>query len=308
MQKNKIKKYNDTATRAIELLKLFFEQDLTIEDAAKILQNNNEFENEIRPESLYKYINTFKLLGIIIEKNKNKYKYSVKEFPFELLLSKEQIEGFNFLTEYAKHLFQNKDLILTQNVLEKYTYFTQKLKDITKQKLKQKYSELFSYKLDKEKFAIFRQLCKEKQKLSFCYFNLDLNSNQKFIVEPWETIITPTGYILKAYNPSSAELQNFYIENISNLKQLPSKIKPVNVKNSVTFKITGRLARSYELKQGERITHFEPEYKIITNTEEDKELLLKRLLRYGTSCKILYPKNFIEKTTTTLKKIKTNYS
>ena len=241
---------------------------------------------------------------------KSKTKYSIENIPFQEKLSDKEIACIKLLWSYSQKIYTKDALTQIENLLKNFLKNYSNL-DFENLSINSEQSVLANYSintsLDKETIFKFRQLCKEKQKISFTYENRYLNQKQVFTVAPSEIIITPIGCILKAYNPEMAEIQNFYTEDISNIKQLPNLSKPTNVKNSVTFALKGRLANAYELKNGERITNIEEDYIVVTNTEEDKDELLRRLLRYGKACEILYPKSFRKKALSLIAKIKANY-
>lgn len=296
-----LNKSNETAIRALETLKLLCFQEHSQDEIIDFIFKSNKSNNELRADSLYKYLNTFKLAGIKIVKNKGKF--SLENLLIQEHFSIKDIETIKFLYSYAKLICTDEEFnhfqILLQNLLK--NSISESI-DLNQIKINENLKEL---KLDvnKEKLQEFSLLCKDNQKISFNYFNKDLNQNQCFTVEPNEVIVTPKGLFLKAFNPEFAEIQNFQIDYISEVKQLPIKAKSINVKNSVTFELRGRLALTYELKSGERVIKQEKDYIVVSNSEEDKDELLHRLLRYGISCKILYPKTFKTKFTNTLNAI-----
>ena len=297
-------KSNDTAVRALEVLKLLSYDELTQEQIIDLIFKAKKSEYELRTDSLYKYLNTFKLHGIDVQKNKGKY--SLKSSLLKIVLTEKDIEAIKFLYAYSKEVCSEEIFlqfeILLQNLLKnKNVNF--KLEDIDTKT----YLRKIKLKVNKENIQKFYILCKEEQRISFDYFNKDLNKIQTFVVEPKEVIVKPTGEILRAFNPEVAEIQDFRIEDINEVKQLPVRVKSVNVKNSVTFKLKGRLGLTYELKKGERLISKEDDMLVISNSEEDKDELLKRLLRYGVSCEILFPKTFKLKFLKTLQKIKSFY-
>ena len=77
--------------------------------------------------------------------------------------------------------------------------------------------------------------------------------------------------------------------------------------NSIVFEVYGRLAALYKLKPSEKVLDFSNNHLTISNTEEDKDALLLRLLKYGENCKIIRPKavqeEFIKLTNEILKKL-----
>jgi len=301
-------KTNDTAIRVLEVLKLLYSEEISIDDIISNLFKDKKLDYELRKDVLYKYFNTFKLLGIKITKTKKMI--SLEKSPVLTEFSKKMIDGMKFMLAYADAIYPQDSKLEIENLIKNLCKCSSNcnFEDLTISANEyRKYNKIMSCSLAPDLLSKFRILCKERQKISFTYFNRYLNEKQKFKVEPEEVIITPTGCILKGYNPEIAETHNFYIEDIEDLIQLPVMSKPTNVKNSVTFALKGRLAAAYELKHGERVTKREQEYLVVTNSEEDKDILLKRLLRYGKACEILYPKTFRKKAANVLDKILQNY-
>ena len=299
---SKTKKTNDTAVRALEMLKLLTSAPQTKDDIVKYWFENNLAE-DFNTDNLYKYFNTFKLFGINIQKTDGRY-YIQQNF-INTPLTETEETGLIFLIEYAKCIFDEPEFKIVKNITDK---LSQNINDIElkTQKIKTKYAKILNASYDKEKYSFYRNLCRQNQRISIKYYNRQLNEIQQISLDPKHAIITPTGVILRCYN-QNAETQDIYTEDIKELKQLPVKSREVNIKNSVTFKITGRLALTYDLKPGEKIIESGEEYKVVTNCEEDKDSLTKRLLRYGTSCEIIYPKTMRQKTAKCLEKIKAIY-
>ena len=73
------------------------------------------------------------------------------------------------------------------------------------------------------------------------------------------------------------------------------------------FKVTGKLAERYTLKDGETMLEMGFGYKIISNKEENKELLISRILRYDSCCEILKPLEFREEVKNIIEKTLLNY-
>ena len=84
---------------------------------------------------------------------------------------------------------------------------------------------------------------------------------------------------------------NIYITDVKQKPQKQVKGSP----SSVLFKLKGRLAKSYMLKKGEMLLETGDDFIIISNKNEDRELLIRRLLRYYDKCEILYPKTCRER-------------
>ncbi len=297
-------KTNETAVRALEVLKLLSFEEKTQEEIIKHIFNAKKSDYELRTDSLYKYLNTFKMFGINVIRNKGKY--TLSNLPLNINLTEKEIETIKVLYSYSQE-------VCPENTANQFKLLLKNLLKCSNQEILLEETEIKNHlkkiklNTNKENIEKFSLLCKEKQRISFLYQNRVLNKTQKFIVEPIEVIAKPTGEILKAFNPDIAENQNFQIEEITELKQLPIMVKSMSVKNAVTFELKGRLALAYELKNGERVIKREKNSLIVSSSEEDKEELLKRLLRYGVSCEILYPKVFKERFFDLIDRIKSVY-
>lgn len=310
---NSNKKINNTALRVFEILKLMINNDYTKEAILDIIVDNEKIEPVHRIETLNKYFHTFKLLGAEIAKSSDKF--ILEQTPISIKLSDKELETFLFLVEYSKNICttsEHKNIEkLFANILKFFDKETKERIPLVKEKISKKYRKQLSFRIDKDEANRYEALCREKLKLELTYNNKSLNLVQKFVVEPKETVITRTGCILRAYNPSIAEIQDFHTDNILTCNQLPTMSREIEMTHSITFKVMGRLAKAYELKQGERVTQCGMEngveYKVITNTLEDKSELLKRLLRYGVSCKIIYPAAFKTLAIKQINKIMSNY-
>lgn len=297
-------KASETAVRALEVLKLLSFEEKTQDEIIKHIFQAKKSDYELRKDSLYKYLNTFKLFGINVIRNKGKY--TLSNLPLNIDFTEKEIETIKFLYSYAQE-------ICPADTANQFKLLLNKLLKSSNQEILLETVDIKNYlkklklSTNKENIEKFGMLCKEKQRISFLYRNSVLNETQKFVVEPIEVIATPMGEILKAFNPDIAEVQNFQIEDITELKQLPTMVKSMSVRNAVTFELKGRLALAYELKKGERVIKKEKSSLIVSNSEEDKEELMKRLLRYGVSCEILYPKVFKDRFLNLIDRIKAVY-
>ena len=97
--------------------------------------------------------------------------------------------------------------------------------------------------------------------------------------------------VVLCYLPNFARNIKINIDSIIELNQLPKKSKGTTCLNSVVFELYGRLVSSYKLKPSEKVINFSNSCITVSNTAEDKDVLLRRLLKYGENCKIITPKS-----------------
>ena len=75
----------------------------------------------------------------------------------------------------------------------------------------------------------------------------------------------------------------------------------------VTFKLTGNLAKRYEARPNESVELSPDGSLIVTNKNENKELLFSRLLRYDDKCEIIRPVAYREEMKELIDKMLQNY-
>ena len=102
----------------------------------------------------------------------------------------------------------------------------------------------------------------------------------------YNTIYTYNTYI------NENEYQLLLITNIKNIVPMPQRSSLCWTSSEVIFKLSDKLARVYEPRYDEKLLYCSSEEIIVKNSEEDKEILLRRLLRYGSYCKIIKPKKY----------------
>ena len=97
--------------------------------------------------------------------------------------------------------------------------------------------------------------------------------------------------------PDDASNKMVNIKNIISVKQLPKKSSGNKFLNTVVFECFGRLAKNYKLKPSEKIINSSTDSVIISNAEEDREILLRRILKYGENARLLRPESLRNKMT-----------
>jgi hypothetical protein len=114
---------------------------------------------------------------------------------------------------------------------------------------------------------------------------------------------------LSGYNHISGEMQMISLENVEEIEELPLKSKNSVSLSPVIFKLNSRLARGYRLYEDENVQSRDENEKTLTvvSYAEDKNILLKRLLKYGDYCEILYPQSLREKAVSTINNALRNY-
>lgn len=291
---NKFRKIGDASIRVLQTLKLLHNQNVSIQDIIRHFEktdaNNKVYTNEV----ILKYINTLKVFGFKIVKEKDKY----------VLLN--VLDGFHFdendlkavsLIEKCASLFPEDAVKIETN---KFLQEVEKRFDERTQKLSQKIVPV-SPKVFKLNFADYEtqikeyeKYCLDKQRLKVTYKN-QKGIETSIMIEPIEIKYNKGNIYLSVYNQLSAQIQDINFNSILKVEQLPLKSNSVNMYSSVMFALKDALAKNYKLRSDEKLVQVRVDGSIVVqNQKEDRVLLLKRLMRYGDLCEVLSPKNVKE--------------
>ena len=288
----KFKKIGDASIRVLETLKLLYNSSASIQDIIrhfeKIDAGNKVYTNEV----ILKYINTLKVFGFKILKQKDKY----------VLLN--VLDGFHFnekdlktvylLGKYA-NLFPEESVKLEMNNFlrdlerrfdDNTKKLSQRIVSVSPKVFKLNYGEYEKQIKEYEKY------CLDKQRLKIIYKN-SKNAQVSIMIEPVEIKYFENEIYLSVYNQLSAQIQDININSIIRVEQLPLKSNPVSMYSSVMFALTGALAKNYRLRADEKLAQVRIDGSVvIQNQKEDQGLLSRRLLRYGELCEVISPKSF----------------
>lgn len=276
-----------TGTRILEILKLLQERTLTKKEIISELKKKDGVDCVYTPEAFIKYFNTFDSVGF--ELTRDGKEYTLENSLVAADISDEEKEIFLKMLNNKKMLLIPKDerkLKETCNKLIKYLNGK-----ITKQDLEKIYKE----KEDEQKRQKSSKLEVIRQMVD-CPYVLKLEYKKKTgqvenINVELKNIQEKNGEMYGVfYMPTKGRNKKVKIKDIVSLTQLPKKAAESYYTNGVSFELYGRLAKLYKLKASEKVVGFDGEKKIISNSEEDKDLLIRRLLKYGDNCKIIYPK------------------
>lgn len=285
MEKTKI---SQAALRMLNILKALATKPLSTQEMLEYIE---EFSNEIyRKEIVLKYINTIKLLNIDITKTNNKYHLnkSLSGIHFD----KRDLSIIEFLKKYTNQISHNSIKNNIENSLQiiEQSFSKETLSFIKKNRVRaylpQKPLTFKDHNTEK-----FENYCNEGLKLKILYKDDSTKLEKTYFIAPLQIIYKKGIAILTAFDTKENCYKEFLIKNILETEQTPQKLSH-NPSTSVLFKLKNRLANSYVLKKGETIIEQNNDFLIVSNKTEDKNLLLKRLLRYFDQCEILYPKSY----------------
>jgi hypothetical protein len=283
-------KYNDSCVTIFELLKLLSGGQADYKDVLTLFSDKMT-EGKSNPHViLNKYLNTLKIFGIKVKKNNNKY-YLLNS-PFKIDLAADDLRIINMLKESLQVLHGGKTRKNFEAFLEALEFrYNDNTQDMA-QSMEKSNGFTFGFTELKEQVDICEKYCEQKHKLKVTY----MNRNSEIVditCSPVELAYNKRKICLKVYNQSSAHIVEIPLENIRHVEQLPQMVSSAGTSGATTvlFRITGRLAKSYKLKENERLNTTEEDGSlVIANQGECLETLLQRLMRYEENCVILSPK------------------
>lgn len=283
------KKVGDASIRVLETLKLLSQDSLSIKEIINYFEktdpNNKIYTNEV----ILKYINTLKVCGFVFVREKDKY--NLLNPPIRFDLPEEDINAISIIESLAENFPEEK---VKKEVKMFLKDLQRRLNDRTQNVLlnipKNDFIKInLNYNKYKEKIKKYEKYCLDGQKLKITYFNHDKNTIS-LMCQPDELKYKEDKVFFGVYNPVSAQIEDINLDNIIEVEQLPVKANSQKIPSSVTFKLKNRLANAYNLHEGERLQDKSDDFIIVVNQFEDRHLLLKRLMRYGENCEVIYPK------------------
>lgn len=297
-------KKTDTGYRILEVLKLLLECNMTKGEIISKLSDKDGMECVYTPEAFIKYFNTYERLGLKVARNRKDY---------TIVNSLVSID----VTEEEKTVFlemlKNKRILLTPSEEEKLKNVCIKLVKytngkITKEEIEEIYREKEKY-FDEQQgtnIEIIRKMTDEKFLTKLEYEN-SKGQIETLTVELKSLQEKDGEVIVGFYIPTKGRNKKLKLRAIKSLTQLPKKAGENNYILGVSFELYGRLAHLYKLKKSEKVTGFSDGKITVINYEEDREILLKRLLRYGNNCKIISPKEMQDDLMNLTEKMLANY-
>ena len=292
MQKKYKEKYNEGCLRIFKLLFLLYDDKAYYDDVLEIFKNSS---NEQQHVALNKCLNALKVFGIKITKKKNKFR--MLNIPFANKYDIGDIKTISLIENFNNNLPKSK----VKNEIED---LITKIKKGFDNDTKKIYSQLidntenhnnFSYENILSQIEKCETYCQEQYKIQIKYKTTDNNENNCICNAKQVIYDSKTAY-LKVYKIKEQEVENIPINNILSINQLPSIKSSTEMPMTIIYKIRGRLAKAYNLKENERLIEVKGDGTlIIANTNEPYDLLLKRLIRYDNNCIIERPKFIREK-------------
>lgn len=265
---------------------MLYEDKANYNDVMQIFTDDDKDKQHVM---LNKFINTFKVFGIKIKKVDNKF--IMQNNPFGLKLDLNDIRAINLFEKFTEILPKGK----TKSNMEAF------LKMI-ESKFDDKASELYAtinskntadfsfyYSDFRDQIEKCEMLCQDNSIVDLKYLNKGKTIHCRCHAK--QMIYDNKNAYIQVYKLNDRQLENILLSNIIVIERIPNQQSRMEIQTSVTYKIRGRLAKAYNIKENEYVQEtFEDGSKIIVSKNEPTEQILQRLIRYSNDCVILTPK------------------
>lgn len=279
----------DAGLRILEVLKVLLNENLKKVEVIEKLKNNNLIETVYTQEAFVKYFNTLEALGFELERAKNKY--ILLNALYSIDITKKERELLEQIILKNKSLYESKNLKDLKTAMSKINKYLEP--KFSRDELSSMFDICVMHEnndfRDKLLLSIGNMII-DNQQVMLKYWRTK-NQMEELKVELKDIVEKNNSIFVYCYCPTLGRNKNINLNSIVELKQLPNKSQNISCLNSVVFELHGRLMRAYKLKPSEKVINFNQNYITVSNSEDDKDILLRRLLKYGESCKIVSPKS-----------------
>lgn len=289
----------DSCIKMFALLRLLLEDNANFNQVVKVISDTPETvssDNSLYSVTLNKYLNTLKIFGLNVKKEKGKY--HLLNPLYKIDFTPEELQAFQLLKSYEEE--ENTDEAAKELLRKTLKTFELRFSEATQmhaQTLNSQHNANFSFYYDKftNKIDICEKFCKEDYKVEIIYFS-PRGGEKKITGKAQELLFRNKTALLQVLDLQSREITRISLDKIISIKQLPTKTTSTFCTNRVVvFALKGRLAQNYKLRKWEYVREIDNEWVVIVNKDESEEELTNRILKYGASCKVMAPRDFREK-------------
>ena len=300
-------KYNGSCIKIFSLIKLLLNDDAEYSKVMSIFAEEASANLSTFPVILNKYLNTLKIFGIKVKKVKNKY--YLLNMPFNIDFTANDVKAVQLLKSACEMIpnAKSKEILLTFIKAVEMRYNETAKSVVTSFNIDMHPDLTFYFSKFHDQILECEKLCSEKKKLEILYLTEDKEST--IICSPKEVKYQNRKVCFSVFNQLSRQVFDIPLDNIKSIKQLPTLSSTQNVSMSVVYKLKGRLAEAYKLKEWEYSNGYDSNGNlIVVNSNEDPDVLLSRLMKYGENCILVTPKFMKDRMRELIEKVLNNYN
>ena len=307
MTKKVTEKYNDACIKLFKFIIMLYEDKAYFKDVINLISDGEYDGTSNTHVTLNKYLNALKIYGIKVKKINNKYQLLS---PLDKIsFNDNDIKCIKKLKSAAELLSENSSIKQNFNAFIKNLElrYDETTKNIAYKQNNIEHNNDFICSDLVEQIKLCEKYCNEKQKLEIVYKNSN-NQEANLVCTPLETIYLKRQICLKTIGNNGSRVYEIPVEAIKEIKQLPVSGNSAQMPTTIVYRIKNRLAKNYRIRDLEKLEKIETNgNKIIVNKGEDFNILLRRLMKYGTECEIISPKFIKEEMINLINKTLSNY-
>lgn len=299
-------KLNDGCIKIFRLLNLLYEDKADYNSVLQIFQDDGieQSTNNIQVV-LNKYINTLKVFGIKIKKEKNKYK--LESSLYSMNFSMDDLKSISILINSVEN-FPDKEI--TKDLNDFLNVLMLRMNNDDKNKLNninKNYDFSFYYSNFRDQIEQCEQICKENFVIDILYFKDKKEIRCKCI--PKEVLYDAKSVYFRVYDSVKTENIDIPLSNILSITKLPQIANTTELTTTVVYKLKNRLAKTYKVKENEYSQGYDENgYLTVINKNEPFDKLLNRLMRYTYNCEIVSPKTLRDRMMALINETLNNYN
>lgn len=278
------------AYRVFETLAFLMKQPANVPEITQHLESLETIgERNYSKALIYKYLSTLKFAGI--ELKRHKCRYEIGKLPFRLNLSNEDVTALSILKALLK-------VTAEKNIIKEVNKFFYQLnmridfeKNPYKDEIKECKNKITLTKEQIKEVKKYEELQKEDLRFKITYKNI-LNETTSVICEIIEAYTENNNVYLKVYNTLQGCFLVLNTKQIEDIEETPQKNTHRYFSSTTVFKLKGKLAKRYTLREEEQALGFDQDGCLtVASKQEPKEDLFLRLMRYGNNCEVVSPKS-----------------
>jgi len=301
------KKLNDGCLKIFAFLKLLYEDKAYYNDVIDIFKDEAEEQStNLIQVNLNKYINTLKIFGIKMKKENGKFKLLSSLYSMNFTL--DDLKSISILSSSIKN-HPDEDIKKEISEVLRNIEFRMNSEDKNTLNIIQSnspYDFSFYYADIRDQIKQCQQLCKENFLINLTY--IQSGEEIRSICTPKEVLYDSKTAYLRVYDSKLKQHLEIPMENIISIEKMPQIANNIEMSQTVVYKLKGKLAKTYKVKENEYSNGTDDEGNlIIVNKNEPFNNLIKRLMRYTYSCEVVSPKTVREMMIEAINKTIKNY-
>lgn len=280
-----------------ELINLFLDDEILTSDCSK--------------DTITITINTLKKAGCVISRptNKTNHKYVIKQHPFNVCFTREQVDALQSLREYIIS-FNDLKLLIYLNKL----YF--KIAHLAPDE-ESKDTLLYKHPLKNINFNILNELIiysKIKKQTNICYKSPEHGEENLDFFPEYLTFenkkVNVWGFCPKYNSFSFLRVDRIHRVNLVTFSTVNSIQKSSIDFEIIVYKLKGNSAEFFEADENDKVFNQidSKGFSLLVETKSNNKFkFYQKILSYGTDCKIVAPESAKHEFSNILKKMKAGY-